>query len=260
MVANLFFENSTRTRSSFEIAAKALGADVLNWTRRGSSVSKGETLLDTVRNIDAMGPASLVIRHPRLGRRATWSPGTCAAPVINAGDGTHEHPSQALLDAFTLRERWGTLEGKTVAIVGDILHSRVARSQPPLPRAAGGAGGALRARPRCSGGSRGARAPRCTPSSTRRSAEADAVMMLRVQLERQNESLFPSAASTRRLFGLNAARAARLKPDAVVLHPGPDEPRAWSSRPRWRTVQRASSWSRWRTAWRCGWQSWRRAR
>jgi aspartate carbamoyltransferase catalytic subunit len=219
VVANLFFEDSTRTRTSFEMAAKTLGAEVLNWTAAGSSVSKGETLLDTVRNIEATGPAALVIRH-----RSSGAPHLVAqhvrCAVINAGDGTHEHPSQALLDAFTLRRHWGRLEGRTVLIVGDILHSRVARSNILCLRALG------------------ARVVVCGPPTllpvglaelgaevtTKLDAalpEVDAVMCLRLQLERQTESFFPSTREFSRMFGLNAARAERMKPGALVLHPGP---------------------------------------
>ncbi len=219
VVANLFFEDSTRTRTSFEMAAKTLGAEVLNWTAAGSSVSKGETLLDTVRNIEATGPVALVIRH-----RSSGAPHLVAqhvrCAVINAGDGTHEHPSQALLDAFTLRKHWGRLDGRTVLIVGDILHSRVARSNILCL-------GAL-----------GARVVVCGPPTllpvglkelgaevTTRLDEAlpqaDAVMCLRLQLERQTESFFPSTREFSRLFGLSAARAERMKPGALVMHPGP---------------------------------------
>jgi aspartate carbamoyltransferase catalytic subunit len=219
VVANLFFEDSTRTRTSFEMAAKMLGAQVLNWTAQGSSVSKGETLLDTVRNIEATGPVALVIRH-----RSSGAPHLVArhvrCAVINAGDGTHEHPSQALLDAFTLRRHWGSLEGRTVLIVGDILHSRVARSNILCLTALG-------ARVVVSG------PPTLLPVGLRElGAEvmtdldaalphADAVMCLRLQLERQTESFFPSTREFSRLFGLNPSRAGRMKPGALVMHPGP---------------------------------------
>lgn len=219
VVANMFFEDSTRTRSSFEIAAKWLGAEVLNWTTRGSSVSKGETLLDSVRNIAAMGPWAIVLRHPSSG-----APALCAREVrcaiVNAGDGSHEHPSQGLLDAFTLRERWGSVEGKTVAIVGDILHSRVARSNLHCLKALG-------ARVLFCG------PPTLVPAEVEALGamvsydfdevveRADAVMMLRIQLERQSGSFFPSPREYARLYGLNTARAARMKEGAIVLHPGP---------------------------------------
>ena len=217
-VANMFFEDSTRTRSSFEMAAKLLGAEVLNWTARGSSTSKGETFLDTVRNVAALGVSALVIRHTESGCAQLASRAVVAA-VVNAGDGTHEHPSQGLLDAFTLWERWGRLDGRTVVICGDVLHSRVARSNLFALKALG------------------ARVVLCGPPTlmpagfetlcdTSHSldeviADADAVMLLRVQLERMAEAFFPSAGEYARRFGLNAARAARMKPGAVVLHPGP---------------------------------------
>jgi aspartate carbamoyltransferase catalytic subunit len=219
VVANLFFEDSTRTRSSFEIAAKALGAEVLNWTTKGSSVSKGETLLDTVRNIEAMGPVAMVIRHsasgaPHLVARSA----RCA--IINAGDGTHEHPSQALLDAFTLLRRWGRLEGKTVVIVGDILHSRVARSN-VLCLTALGVRVVLCGPPTLMPADIGRMGAEVTHELDGCLPEADALMCLRVQLERQSECLFPSAREFSRRYGLSAARAERLPPGALVLHPGP---------------------------------------
>lgn len=217
-VANMFFEDSTRTRSSFEMAAKLLGAEVLNWTARGSSTSKGETFLDTVRNVSALGVAALVIRHTESGC-AQLAARAVHVPVVNAGDGTHEHPSQGLLDAFTLLERWGRLDGRTVVICGDVLHSRVARSNLHALKALG------------------ARVVLCAPPTlmpagfdalceTRHALDevledADAVMLLRVQLERMAEAFFPSAGEYARRFGLTAARAARMKPDAVVMHPGP---------------------------------------
>jgi len=219
VVANLFFEDSTRTRSSFEVAAKRLGGVVLNWTTRGSSVSKGETLLDTLLNIDAMGPQAIVVRHWSSGAAALAARYTRAA-VINAGDGTHEHPSQALLDAFTLRRHLGALEGKRVLIVGDILHSRVARSNLHCLLLLG------------------AKVAFCGPPTlvprqmTALGAElfddldlalegADAVMTLRVQLERQVDAAFPSAREYARRWGLSQARADRLPPHVKVLHPGP---------------------------------------
>jgi aspartate carbamoyltransferase catalytic subunit len=219
VVANVFFEDSTRTRTSFEMAAKTLGAEVLNWTAHGSSVSKGETLLDTVRNIEATGPVALIIRH-----RSSGAPHLVArhvrCAVINAGDGTHEHPSQALLDAFTLRRRWGRLDGRTVLIVGDILHSRVARSNVLCLRALG-------ARVVVSG------PPTLIPVGIEQLGaevalhldpvlpQADAVMCLRLQTERQSESFFPSTREFSRLYGLNAQRASQMKEGALVMHPGP---------------------------------------
>jgi aspartate carbamoyltransferase catalytic subunit len=219
VVANLFFEDSTRTRSSFEIAAKRLGGEVLNWTTRGTSVSKGESLLDTVLNIDAMGPQAIVIRH--------WSSGAAAfaarhvrASVINAGDGTHEHPSQGLLDAFTLRRELGTLEGKRVLIVGDILHSRVARSNLHTLTLLG-AKVAFCGPPTLVPPELAAAGAEISWDLDRALEGADAVMMLRVQLERQAESLFPSPREYGRLWGLSQARADRLPPHVKVLHPGP---------------------------------------
>ncbi|MCY1046931.1 aspartate carbamoyltransferase catalytic subunit [Corallococcus sp. bb12-1] len=219
VVANLFFEDSTRTRSSFEVAARRLGADVLNWSFVGSSVSKGETLLDTARNIEALGPAAIIIRH-----RSSGAPHLVAqhvkCAVVNAGDGAHEHPSQALLDAFTLRQRWGSLEGRTVLIVGDVLHSRVARSNLVCLKALG------------------ARVVLCGPPTLLPPGleemggevthqldavlpQADAVMCLRLQTERMAEAFLPSQREYSRLFGLTPARVERMKADAPVLHPGP---------------------------------------
>jgi aspartate carbamoyltransferase catalytic subunit len=218
-VANLFFESSTRTRMSFERAAKALGADVLNFTAQGSSVGKGETLLDTVKNIEAMGPAALVLRHASSGA-AAYVASRVGCSVVNAGDGTHEHPSQGLLDAFTLRSRWESFEGRTVAIVGDVLHSRVARSNAHLLRLLGarvvlcGPATLLPASPEALGCEATSELDALLP-------HVDAVIMLRVQLERQAEAAFPSARDYTRGWGLTVARAERMKPEAVVLHPGP---------------------------------------
>jgi aspartate carbamoyltransferase catalytic subunit len=219
VVANLFFEDSTRTRTSFEMAAHALGAEVLNWTMAGSSVSKGETLLDTVRNIEATGPVVLILRH-----RASGAPHLVArhvhCAVINAGDGTHEHPSQALLDAFTLRRRWGSLDGRTVVIVGDIFHSRVARSNLHCLTALGakvvlcGPPTLLPPGLESLGAEVSSRLDEVLP-------RADAVMCLRLQVERQGENFFPSTREFARLYGLNPARAGRLKPEALIMHPGP---------------------------------------
>ena len=219
VVANLFFESSTRTRLSFERAAKALGADVLNFTTQTSSVSKGETLVDTARNVEALGADALVIRHGASGAAYLASRHVRCA-VVNAGDGTHGHPSQALLDAFTLHERWGSLDGRTVVIVGDVLHSRVARSNlycltalgarvvfagPPtlLPVGLEQLGGKV------------------APSLDAALEEADAVMVLRVQGERQTAGYVPSVREYARMYGLTAERALRLRPGALVMHPGP---------------------------------------
>jgi aspartate carbamoyltransferase catalytic subunit len=218
-VVNAFFESSTRTRASFEIAAKILSADAVNWSSSGSSVSKGETLIDTARNLEAMRPDILVIRHAAAGAAALVASRVGCA-VVNAGDGAHEHPSQALLDAFTLRERWGSLEGRTVAIVGDIRHSRVARSNVyALTR--------LGAKVRLCGPPTmippGIEQLGCEVGSDLRAAlqGADAVMMLRIQNERIDESLFPTTREYSRLYGLSLSKADWLQPDALILHPGP---------------------------------------
>jgi aspartate carbamoyltransferase catalytic subunit len=221
VIANAFFEDSTRTRSSFEMAAKALGAEVINWTTRGGSVSKGETLLDTVRNLDALGLYALVMRHPSSGAPHLVAQHVRCA-VVNAGDGTHEHPSQGLLDSFTLRERLGSLDGKRVAIVGDILHSRVARSNLHCLQALG-AHVVLCGPPTLLPVGVQTLGPRVSTTTQLDAAleGADAVMMLRIQLERQSESLFPTTREYARQWGLSVARAHRMKPGAFVMHPGP---------------------------------------
>ncbi len=219
VVANLFFEASTRTRLSFERAAKALGADVLNFTAQTSSVAKGETLMDTVRNVEAMGVAALVIRHAASGAAYLASRHVQCA-VVNAGDGTHGHPSQALLDAFTLHERWGSLEGKTVTIVGDVLHSRVARSNLHCLRTLG-AHVVFAGPPTLMPAGLDELGGRVAPSLDAALAEADAVMVLRVQGERQATGYVPSVREYARLYGLTAERAARLRPGVLVMHPGP---------------------------------------
>ena len=219
-VVNLFFEASTRTRSSFEIAAKVLSADALNWTSASSSVTKGETLIDTARNLEAMRPDVLVIRHSAGGApRLVAQHVACA--VVSAGDGAHEHPSQGLLDCFTIREKLGSLEGKTLAIVGDISHSRVARSD-------------LHAFPKLGTTVRlcgpptmipaGVEELGCTVTHDLRTAVegADAVVMLRIQHERIGDPLIPNTREYSRLWGLNAKKAKDwLKPSALILHPGP---------------------------------------
>ncbi|MFB1480865.1 aspartate carbamoyltransferase catalytic subunit [Corallococcus sp. RDP092CA] len=219
VVANLFFEDSTRTRSSFEVAARKLGADVLNWSHAGSSVSKGETLLDTARNIEALGPAVIVIRH-----RSSGAPGLVArhvkCAVVNAGDGAHEHPSQALLDAFTLRQRWGRLDGRTVLIVGDVLHSRVARSNLLCLKALG-ARVVLCGPPTLLPPGLEEMGGEVTHQLDAALPQADAVMCLRLQTERMSEAFLPSQREYSRLFGVTPARAERMKPEALVLHPGP---------------------------------------
>ncbi|HLT29926.1 MAG TPA: aspartate carbamoyltransferase catalytic subunit [Myxococcaceae bacterium] len=218
-LANLFFEDSTRTRLSFETAATSLGMRVANWSEGGSSVSKGESLPDTIRSVDAMGPAAIVIRHPQSG-----APGLVAryakAVVINAGDGTHEHPSQALLDTFTLWKRWGSFEGRRVAIVGDVLHSRVARSNLTALRTLG-AEVVLVAPPSLLPAGVEEMGASTTSDFDAILPEVDAVMMLRLQIERQKEAFFPSVRDYGRRFSLTEAREKTLKPEALVLHPGP---------------------------------------
>jgi aspartate carbamoyltransferase catalytic subunit len=221
-VVNLFYEDSTRTRISFEAAAKRLSADVINFSAKGSSVSKGESLKDTALTLQAMGADAVVIRHSASGaphRLSSWIDGS----VINAGDGTHEHPTQALLDAYTMRSRLGKLEGLKVAIVGDVLHSRVARSNILLLSTLG-------AKVTVVG------PPTLVPVDIAASLEPslkvsydldsvlpdmDVVMMLRVQTERMQDSYFPSAREYSRRYGLDLARMRRLPAHAIVMHPGP---------------------------------------
>jgi aspartate carbamoyltransferase catalytic subunit len=230
-VVNLFFEDSTRTRISFEAAAKRLSADVINFSAKGSSVSKGESLKDTALTLEAMGADAVVVRHSASGAphrlaHAGWIRGA----VVNAGDGTHEHPTQALLDAFTLRRRLRDgaagedLEGLRVAVVGDILHSRVARSNVLLLQRLG-AHVVLVAPPTLL--PVGVETWPCTTSYDLDAVlqgahgELDAVMMLRVQAERMNAAYFPSAREYSRRYGLDARRLALLPRHTVVMHPGP---------------------------------------
>ena len=218
-VANLFFENSTRTKLSFELAEKRLSADVINFSSSQSSVKKGETLIDTVNNILAMKVDVVVLRHPNPGAALFLSKNVDAC-IINAGDGTHEHPSQALLDAYSINEKLGELKGKKVAIVGDILHSRVALSNIYILKILG------------------AEVQICGPKSLiPKHIEAlgvnvstdfiqtlkwcDAVNMLRVQNERMDLNYFPSTREYAQLYGLNAQKMASIKKEIVLLHPGP---------------------------------------
>lgn len=218
-IANLFFENSTRTRLSFELAEKRLSADVVNFSASSSSVSKGETLVDTVNNILSMKVDMVVMRHPNPGA-AKFLSERIGAKVVNAGDGTHEHPTQALLDAYTIREKLGTLEGKKVVIVGDILHSRVALSNILCLQKLG------------------AEVMVCGPTTLipkyieklgvkvshnlRHALEwCDVANMLRIQLERQDIKYFPSLREYTMLFGLNKEILDSLSKEIVVMHPGP---------------------------------------
>jgi len=218
-VVNLFFEPSTRTRTSFELAAKRLSADIINIAAQTSSLSKGETILDTVRNLEAFNVDIIVIRHQSAGVPHAIARKS-AASVINAGDGSHEHPTQALLDMFTIQEKKGRIEGLNVSIIGDISHSRVARSN---------VWGLTKL---------GAKVTLCGPPTlmpkyldewnTRVTFDieeaiegADVLMLLRIQHERQESTLVPSLREYRLRYGLNAERLARGKPDVLVMHPGP---------------------------------------
>jgi len=233
-VVNLFYEDSTRTRISFEAAAKRLSADVINFSAKGSSVSKGESLKDTALTLQAMGADAVVIRHSASGaahRLSAWVDGS----VINAGDGTHEHPTQALLDAYTMRSRLGKLDGLKVAIVGDVLHSRVARSNVLLLTTLGAQVTLVGPPTLIPVGVAAALEP-STPDPVRPAGQArtavsydldsvlpdmDVVMMLRVQTERMQDSYFPSAREYSRRYGLDVARMRRLPEHAIVMHPGP---------------------------------------
>ena len=218
-IVNLFFENSTRTRTSFELAGKRLGADVINMSVDGTSVKKGETLIDTATTLNAMHLDALVVRHHESGAVQLLAEKVNCA-VINGGDGTHEHPTQALLDALTIRRRKGQLSGLTVVICGDILHSRVARSNIALLNIMGAHVRVV--------------APRTLlPAEIERLgvevfhdmrrglADADIVMMLRLQTERMQGNFLPSIREYFHFFGLDAEKMARAKPDALIMHPGP---------------------------------------
>ena len=228
-VVNLFFEDSTRTRTSFEVAAKRLSADVINFSAKGSSVSKGESLKDTAQTLQAMGADGVIIRHQASGAAQTLAQcGWIDAAIVNAGDGTHEHPTQALLDAYTLRQKLRKNEvgahlfGLKVAIVGDIAHSRVARSNILLLKTLGAevylvAPATL--------------LPSALAASTAglfysldeaiASVKFDAIMMLRVQTERMTASFFPSEREYARIWGLNGDRMAKLDEKTIIMHPGP---------------------------------------
>ena len=224
-VVNLFFEDSTRTRISFESAAKRLSADVINFSAKGSSVSKGESLKDTAQTLQAMGADAVVIRHGASGAAQRLADsGWISASVINAGDGTHEHPTQALLDAFTIGEKFGLatydFSGLKVGIVGDILHSRVARSNVLLLKKLGASVTLIAP-------------PTLLPVGVEQWGVAvsydfdaalknlDVVMMLRIQSERMHDLFFPSAREYSRAYGLDSTRLSTLKPKAIVMHPGP---------------------------------------
>jgi len=218
-VINLFYESSTRTRTSFEIAAKRLSADTINISASSSSVTKGETLSDTARNLEAMRPDAIVVRHPSSGACSLLARHV-GCPIINAGDGCHEHPTQALLDCLTIREHRGSIAGLTVAIVGDLLHSRVGRSNVHALRALGArvrlvgpptllppefASLGVELYPRLADGVR----------------EADVVMMLRIQRERQGANFFPTVEEYSQYYCLTEDVVRLAKPEVIILHPGP---------------------------------------
>ncbi|MCE5289082.1 MAG: aspartate carbamoyltransferase catalytic subunit [Nocardiaceae bacterium] len=221
-IMTVFYENSTRTRVSFEVAGKWMSADVINVSASGSSVAKGESLRDTVMTLRAAGADMLIVRHPASGAAqqiAQWTEED-GTKVVNAGDGMHEHPTQALLDALTIRQRLGSIEGKRVAIVGDILHSRVARSNALLLSMLGADVTLVAPKTLLPAGVQE------WPVNVSHSIDAelpaaDAVMMLRVQAERMNGGFFPSAREYSVQYGLSERRMAMLSDDAIVLHPGP---------------------------------------
>lgn len=229
-VVNLFFEDSTRTRISFELAAKRLSADVINFSAKGSSVSKGESLKDTAQTLEAMGADAVVIRHSASGAANVLAhSGWINGAIVNAGDGTHEHPTQALLDAFTMRKRLHgsasngkALEGVKVAIVGDILHSRVARSNLLLLNTLGAEVHFVAPPTLLPANASGMKAQlHYSLDDVLADEKPDVVMMLRVQAERMNASYFPTEREYARIWGFNADRLAKLKPGAMVMHPGP---------------------------------------
>jgi aspartate carbamoyltransferase catalytic subunit len=224
-IVNLFYEDSTRTRISFETAAKRLSADVINFNAKGSSVSKGESLKDTALTLQAMGADAVIIRHPASGApKRLADAGWIQGPVINAGDGTHQHPTQALLDAFTMRNRFGSmgggLEGLSIAIIGDILHSRVARSNAFLASMLG-AEVTLIAPPTLLPVGIDTWPVKISYRVDDRISDFDVVMPLRIQRERMNQGYFPTEREFSRHFGINQDRLLRMKPEGVIMHPGP---------------------------------------
>jgi len=218
-VVTLFFEPSTRTRTSFEIAAKWMSADAVNLTVSASSVSKGESFVDTVRTIEAMGVDLIIIRHALAGTPRLLAD-SVASHVINAGDGAHEHPTQGLLDLFTIREKKGMIAGQKVVIVGDIMHSRVAKSNIwGLTKL--GAEVTVVAPPTLIPPEIETWGVRVEHDLDRALIDADVVNILRIQLERQTKAFFPTLREYSKLFGMNQARLERAKPDLLVMHPGP---------------------------------------
>ena len=218
-VINLFFEPSTRTRTSFEIAEKRLSADTLNVAIASSSVVKGETLVDTAMNLEAMAPSMIVLRHSSSGACHLLSR-ICKAAIVNAGDGMHEHPTQALLDAFTIRERKGRLSGLKVAIIGDLLHSRVLRSNIQLLTKMGAdvwVSGPPTLIPACMRDF----GVTATANVDEAVADADVIMLLRIQLERMEGAYFPSQREYFNVFGMTTNRLRLARPDVIIMHPGP---------------------------------------
>jgi aspartate carbamoyltransferase catalytic subunit len=218
-VVNLFYEPSTRTRTSFEIAEKRLSADTLNIAVAASSVLKGETLADTAMNIEAMAPDMIVLRHASSGACHLLSR-ICRSRIINAGDGMHEHPTQALLDAFTIRQHKQRLEGLKVAIVGDLLHSRVLRSNVLLLTKLG-ADVWLSGPPTLLPPGIARLGVHVSTSVEEAVQDADVIMMLRIQQERMQGAFFPSLREYFNVFGMTATRVSRAKPDVIIMHPGP---------------------------------------
>ena len=218
-VVNLFFEPSTRTRTSFEVAEKRLSADTLSIATATSSVTKGESLIDTVRNLEAMDPDMIVIRHASSGAPHLLAR-MCRSSIVNAGDGMHEHPTQALLDAFTIRTHKGRLAGLKVAIIGDLMHSRVLRSNILLLRTVGAEVWACGPATLIPAGL-DRLGVRVTTSIDEAVEGADVVMMLRIQQERMHGHFFPSVREYFSLFGLTRERLRRAKDDVIVMHPGP---------------------------------------
>ena len=218
-VVNLFYEPSTRTRTSFEIAEKRLSADTLNVAVAASSVLKGETLADTARNIEAMSPDMIVLRHPSSGACQMLAQ-ICKSRIINAGDGMHEHPTQALLDAFTIREHKPGFGGLRVAIVGDLLHSRVLRSNVLLLTKLG-ADVWVSGPPTLIPPGIERLGVHVTTSVDEAVTDADVIMMLRIQQERMQGAFFPSLREYFNVFGMTAARVRRAKSDVIIMHPGP---------------------------------------
>lgn len=218
-IINLFFEPSTRTRSSFELAAKRLSADISSFSKTSSSTVKGETLKDTVLNLEAMQTDALIIRHSASGTPHFLST-FCRSHIINAGDGTHEHPTQALLDAFTIREEIKRFKGLKVVIVGDILHSRVARSNIFLMNKMG-ANVTLVGPPSLVPSNMAQLGAKVDYNMDRAVKNADVIMMLRIQLERQQKNYFPSIREYRKLFSLTPKRFETAHKNAIIMHPGP---------------------------------------